>query len=175
MSSEMFEQGTHPNHDVAKTTSSRLTNLKITLISLHGLIRADNAELGRDADTGGQVLYVLELARELAEQPEVREVELLTRQIVDPKVDDDYAQLEEPISEHAKIVRIPFGPRRYLRKEALWPYIEMFIDQTLTHFKRIWSARCDSRSLRRRGIRRCTARPPPAHPVRLHRTLARTC
>lgn len=110
--------------------------LKITLISLHGLIRARDCELGRDADTGGQVKYVLELARELALHPNVGQVELLTRQIIDPRIDDDYAQLEEPISENAKIVRIPFGPKRYLRKEALWPYIEMFIDQTLVHFRR---------------------------------------
>ena len=115
---------------------SRSGKLKITLISLHGLIRAHEPELGRDADTGGQVKYVLELARELAARTNVREVELLTRQIVDPKVDDDYARLEEPISDKAKIVRIPFGPKRYMRKESLWPYIEMFIDQTLQHFKR---------------------------------------
>ncbi len=110
--------------------------LKIVLISLHGLIRAENCELGRDADTGGQVKYVLELARELASHPNVDEVELLTRQIIDPKVSDDYARLVEPLSEDAKIVRIPFGPKRYLRKEALWPYIEMFVDQTLVHFRR---------------------------------------
>ncbi|MFH1301675.1 MAG: glycosyltransferase, partial [Planctomycetota bacterium] len=111
-------------------------DLKITLISLHGLIRAHDPELGRDADTGGQIKYVLELARELAAHTQVREVELLTRQIIDPKVDDYYAQVEEPISENAKIVRIPFGPKRYLRKESLWPYLELFIDQTLQHFKR---------------------------------------
>lgn len=111
-------------------------DLKVTLISLHGLIRAKDPELGRDADTGGQVKYVLELARELAEHTHVREVEILTRQIIDPKIDDDYAQVEEPISENAKIVRIPFGPKRYLRKEALWPYLELFVDQTLQHFKR---------------------------------------
>ncbi|WP_168565822.1 HAD-IIB family hydrolase [Crateriforma spongiae] len=111
-------------------------SLKITLISLHGLIRAKNPELGRDADTGGQIKYVLELARELSRHERVREVELLTRQIIDPNIDDEYAQLEEPISENAKIVRIPFGPKRYLRKEALWPYIEMFVDQTLSHFRR---------------------------------------
>ena len=111
-------------------------DLKITLISLHGLIRAHDPELGRDADTGGQVKYVLELARELAAHSQVREVELLTRQIIDPKVNDDYAQLEESISENAKIVRIPFGPKRYLRKESLWPYLELFVDQTLQHFKR---------------------------------------
>lgn len=110
--------------------------LKISLISLHGLIRAKDPELGRDADTGGQIKYVLELAKELSEQANVAEVELLTRQVIDPKISDDYAQLEEEISPHAKIVRIPFGPKRYLRKESLWPYLEMFIDQTLAHFKR---------------------------------------
>ncbi len=110
--------------------------LKITLISLHGLIRGRAPELGRDADTGGQVKYVLELARELASHPRVASVELLTRQIFDSKVGDDYALAEEPIGPNAKIVRIPFGPRRYLKKEALWPYIELFVDQTLLHFRK---------------------------------------
>ncbi len=111
-------------------------DLKITLISLHGLIRAGEPELGRDADTGGQVKYVLELAAELSRHPQVSQVNLLTRQIFDDRVGPDYAQLEEKITENAKIVRIPFGPKRYLRKEALWPYIEVFIDQTLSYFKR---------------------------------------
>lgn len=110
--------------------------LRIAMISLHGLIRAHDAELGRDADTGGQVKYVLELAAELGRHPEVSQVELLTRQICDDRVSPDYARLEEPITENAKIVRIPFGPKRYLRKEALWPHMESFIDQTLSHFRR---------------------------------------
>jgi sucrose-phosphate synthase len=118
------------------TVSPRTTGLKVSLISLHGLIRGQECELGRDADTGGQIKYVLEMARELALQPGVREVELITRQIIDARVDESYAQVEEAISENAKIIRIPFGPKRYLRKEALWPFIEMFIDQTLVHFKR---------------------------------------
>ncbi|QEF98240.1 Mannosylfructose-phosphate synthase [Stieleria maiorica] len=111
-------------------------DLSICLISLHGLIRGTDPELGCDADTGGQVKYVLELARELGARENVRQVQLLTRQIIDPKVSKDYSILEEPIGECAKIVRIPFGPKRYLKKESLWPYIEMFIDQTLAHFKR---------------------------------------
>ncbi|MCA9259143.1 MAG: HAD-IIB family hydrolase [Planctomycetales bacterium] len=111
--------------------------MRVSLISLHGLIRADGPELGRDADTGGQIKYVLEAARELAAQPEVTHVELLTRQIVDARVDPAYARLEEPISDKASIVRIPFGPNRYLRKESLWPFIEMFIDQALAHFRRV--------------------------------------
>ncbi|MEM6689942.1 MAG: HAD family hydrolase [Planctomycetota bacterium] len=119
------------------TSERRLEPLKISLISLHGLIRGKDLELGHDADTGGQTKYVLELAHELAKHENVESVELLTRQIIDPSVSDDYAQLEEPIAENAKIVRIPFGPKRYLRKEALWPYIEFFVDQCLAHYRRV--------------------------------------
>ncbi len=128
----------HPSTDSSSDMSLLNSEhpLKISLISLHGLIRANDAELGCDADTGGQVKYVIELARELASHPNVGEVELLTRQIIDPKVSADYAQIEESIAENARIVRIPFGPRRYLKKEALWPYIEMFVDQTLAHYRR---------------------------------------
>ncbi|MCH2211763.1 MAG: HAD-IIB family hydrolase [Fuerstiella sp.] len=119
-----------------RTGGSHPGPLKICLISLHGLIRAREPELGKDADTGGQVAYVLELARQLSTMPNVAEVELLTRQVIDPRIDDDYARLEETITDKARIVRIPFGPKRYLRKESLWPYLEMFIDQTLIHFRR---------------------------------------
>ena len=103
--------------------------LYIQLISVHGLIRGQNLELGRDADTGGQTLYVVELARALAEHPRVERVDLLTRQVIDSKVDDDYAEPEEPLSEGARIVRLPCGPRRYLRKEVLWPYLGQFADR----------------------------------------------
>lgn len=134
------EQGDPANPDPAFTLASGLfakgKQIKISLISLHGLIRGNDPELGRDADTGGQIKYVLELARELAEQPQVETVELLTRQIIDSRLSEDYAQVEEQLSDKAKIVRIPFGPKRYLKKEALWPYLEMFVDQTLVHFRR---------------------------------------
>lgn len=111
--------------------------LYIQLISVHGLIRGQNLELGRDADTGGQILYVVELARALAEHPRVDRVDLLTRQVIDPKVDDDYARPEEPLSEGARIVRLPCGPRRYLRKEVLWPYLGQFADRALHHTRQV--------------------------------------
>ncbi|MDA1066816.1 MAG: glycosyltransferase [Verrucomicrobia bacterium] len=110
--------------------------LHIALISLHGLIRGEEQELGRDEDTGGQTRYVLELARALAERKTVDRVDLITRQVIDAKVSDDYARLEEPIAEKAYIVRIPFGPKRYLGKTKLWPYMEVFVDQCLNHFQR---------------------------------------
>ncbi len=110
--------------------------LHLALLSLHGLIRAKDPELGRDNDTGGQIKYVLELARELAHNPGVRRVDLITRQIFDDRVGPDYANVEEPIDGNARVIRIPFGPKRYLRKEALWPFLEVFIDQTVAYFRR---------------------------------------
>lgn len=109
----------------------------IVLISLHGLVRGSNWELGRDADTGGQIRYVVELARALGEDPNVGKVELITRQVIDSRVDASYAQLEENLSDKVSIRRIPFGPRRYLYKEKLWPYLDFFVDHMVTYFRRI--------------------------------------
>ncbi len=112
-------------------------NLYIVLISVHGLIRGHNLELGRDADTGGQTKYVVDLARSLAQHPAVQRVDLLTRQVRDARVDSDYAVPLEPLTTDAYIVRIPCGPNRYLRKEALWPYLDSFADNALQHIRRV--------------------------------------
>ncbi|KAL3677566.1 hypothetical protein R1sor_027514 [Riccia sorocarpa] len=138
------------NEDPAEAPSPSLKvekKLYIVLISLHGLVRGDNMELGRDPDTGEQVKYVVELARALALMPEVYRVDLLTRQICDPSVDWEYGEPVEMLttgsdgedsesgdSAGAYIVRIPCGPReKYIRKELLWPYIQEFVDGALAH------------------------------------------
>ncbi len=109
----------------------------IVLISVHGLIRNRDLELGRDADTGGQILYVIELARALAKHPDVGRVDLLTRRVIDAKVSSDYAQKEEPLGDGAHLIRLDCGPRRYLRKEVLWPHLQGFIDQALHHVRSV--------------------------------------
>ncbi len=101
------------------------------LISVHGLIRGNAPELGRDPDTGGQVLYVLELAKALALDEGVAQVDLLTRLVEDPSVPADYAQPEEELAPHARIVRLPFGPRRYIRKVLLWDHLDQLVDRYL--------------------------------------------
>lgn len=112
-------------------------NLYIAMISVHGLIRGENIELGRDADTGGQTKYVVELANCLAGQDNVNRVDLFTRQIFDKKISEDYAQPEERMSDHSFIIRKPFGPKRYLRKERLYPYLNQFAYEILKHFRQI--------------------------------------
>ncbi|MFL0781931.1 MAG: glycosyl transferase, partial [Prochlorococcus sp.] len=57
--------------------------LRILHLHLHGLIRSHDLELGRDADNGGQTLYVLELVKSLAARPEVDEVQVATRMVHD--------------------------------------------------------------------------------------------
>lgn len=108
----------------------------ILLISVHGLIRGSNLELGRDADTGGQTLYVVELAKSLSRHIEVEKVDLMTRLVDDAAVSPDYAQPEEMLNEKARILRVPFGPRRYLRKEVLWPHLDQMVDHCLHQLRR---------------------------------------
>ncbi|MDH5325861.1 MAG: HAD-IIB family hydrolase [Gammaproteobacteria bacterium] len=130
--------------------------LYILLISVHGLIRGKNLELGRDADTGGQTKYVVELARALGRNPAVAKVDLITRQVLDSKVDRDYGEPWESLdlpqqgdegslpndgstkqNSKVSIVRLPCGPRRYLRKEVLWPYLDILVDNILQHLRSI--------------------------------------
>jgi len=107
--------------------------LHILSLSLHGLLRGEGLELGRDADTGGQIAYVVDQARALARHPAVDHVEVVTRLITDRQLDDSYARPREPLGEGAEIVRIPFGPRRYLRKESLWPHLETLLERLVEH------------------------------------------
>ncbi|KAK9919093.1 hypothetical protein WJX75_009336 [Coccomyxa subellipsoidea] len=122
----------------------RVDGLYLVLISLHGLVRGERMELGKDPDTGGQVKYVVELARALAQHPAVFRVDLLTRLIQDPAVDPTYGEPEEVLwkapDDHgmggAYIVRLPCGPpKTYLRKEKLWPHIREFADRGVANTK----------------------------------------
>lgn len=110
--------------------------LYILLFSIHGLIRGKNLELGRDADTGGQTQYVVELAKALGKLDEVDKVDLVTRRVIDARVDDDYAQPEEKLGPKVRIVRIEAGPDAYLPKEQLWDHLDNFVDNTLSWLKK---------------------------------------
>jgi len=115
----------------------RADGLYLVMLSVHGLIRGRDQELGRDADTGGQTKYVVELARALARRPEVDAVDLITRRIDDRHVSPDYDREIEPLDEQgaARIVRLRFGGERYRRKETLWPYLDELVPAALRLFR----------------------------------------
>jgi len=81
---------------------------RIAMISTHGYVAA-HPPLGA-ADTGGQVVYVLELSKKLAQLG--YEVDIWTRQFED--------QLElEYVCDHVRIIRVPCGGKKFIPKEYL--------------------------------------------------------
>ena len=111
--------------------TSDKASLYVLLISVHGLIRGHDLELGRDADTGGQTKYVVDLARALALQDNVERVDLVTRLVDDASVSSDYRNPIEVLPDGVQIVRIAAGPDEYIRKEELWDYLDIFADNLL--------------------------------------------
>jgi sucrose-phosphate synthase len=114
----------------------KTTGLYIQMFSIHGLLRSENMELGRDADTGGQIKYVIELGKALDKVNAVNRVDLFTRMIADKAVSEDYARPVEPVNDKFRIVRIQCGGRKYIRKELLWPHMDEFVDKTIKFIKR---------------------------------------
>lgn len=102
--------------------------LSIALISVHGLIRGQQLELGRDADTGGQTLYVVELAQALARRNDVSRIDLFTQLVTDSRVSSDYARHIEVLGDKLRIVRIETGFDEYVAKEQLWDSLDYFTD-----------------------------------------------
>ncbi len=81
---------------------------RVCMISTHGYVAAD-PPLGA-ADTGGQVVFVLELSKKLAQLG--YEVDIWTRQFEDqPPID--------PVNEHVRIVQVPCGGKDFIPKEYL--------------------------------------------------------
>ncbi len=110
--------------------------LYVQMFSVHGLLRYENMELGRDADTGGQIKYVVELAEVLSRHENVAQVDLFTRLISDRRVSSDYSRPVEIISDKFRIIRIQCGGKLYMRKELLWPYLDEYIDKTIKFIKK---------------------------------------
>ncbi len=121
---------------MARVTQGK-KGLYLVHLSIHGLVRGFDMELGRDSDTGGQVKYVVELASALGKHPEVNRVDLITRKVLDSKVDESYGKTIEKLGEKSNIIRMEFGPKRYLRKEVLWPYLDELTDRALQYFRRV--------------------------------------
>ncbi|WP_020588701.1 HAD-IIB family hydrolase [Desulfobacter curvatus] len=109
--------------------------LYIQMFSIHGLIRSENMELGHDADTGGQIKYVIELGKALSKHKDVHRVDLLTRLISDKACSDDYSRPIETVNEKFRIVRLQCGGKKYIRKELLWPFMDEYVDKTIKFIK----------------------------------------
>jgi mannosylfructose-phosphate synthase len=93
---------------------------RILLISLHGYVAAE-PELGLP-DTGGQVVFVLEMARQFAELG--YEVDIVTRRFEDQPEFDEMA-------DGLRVWRIAFGGTEFIRKEDMHDHVETFVAHLL--------------------------------------------
>src|ERR1700710_154646 len=93
---------------------------RIGMVSTHGYVAAE-PPLGA-ADTGGQVVYVIELAKKLAQLG--YEVDIWTRRFEDqPEID--------VINEHVRVIRVPCGGRKFRDKEYLVRFLGEWAENAL--------------------------------------------
>ena len=97
---------------------------RIGMVSTHGYVAAV-PPLGA-ADTGGQVVYVLELSKKLAQLG--FEVDIWTRQF------DDQPQIEV-MNERVRIIRMPCGGREFIGKEYLINNLSEWSENALRFIK----------------------------------------
>jgi mannosylfructose-phosphate synthase len=91
------------------------------MLSLHGYVAAE-PELGAP-DTGGQVVFVLELAKQLAALGNT--VDIVTRRFEGQPEYDDFGN-------GLRVWRIPFGGPDFVRKEDMHDHLDEFVDTFLT-------------------------------------------
>ncbi|WP_414663329.1 glycosyltransferase [Horticoccus sp. 23ND18S-11] len=98
---------------------------RIGMISTHGYVAAE-PPLGA-ADTGGQVVFVLELSKKLAQLG--FEVDIWTRRFEDqPEID--------VINERVRVIRVPCGGRNFLPKEYLVNHLSEWSEHALRFIKK---------------------------------------
>ena len=98
---------------------------RIGMVSTHGYVAAE-PPLGA-ADTGGQVVYVLELAKKLAQLG--FEVDIWTRRFEDqPAID--------VVNDRVRVLRVPCGGRGFVEKE----YLSWHLDEWSEHALRFIQA-----------------------------------
>ncbi|MEZ5176426.1 MAG: glycosyltransferase [Acidimicrobiia bacterium] len=91
---------------------------RILMLSLHGYVAAE-PELGLP-DTGGQVVFVLELAKQFRDLGYI--VDIVTRRFEDqPEFDD--------MGPNLRVWRVPFGGPQFLRKEDMHDHIGEFVQR----------------------------------------------
>src|SRR5690606_6656344 len=86
---------------------------------------AAEPELGKP-DTGGQVVYVLELSKSLARLG--YDVDILTRQF------EDQPSVEE-VGERVRLLRFPCGGNEFIGKETLCEHIPEWVENVSAYLK----------------------------------------
>ncbi|MFW5750966.1 MAG: glycosyltransferase [Planctomycetota bacterium] len=130
MSSTRLSRETSGNPDPATLTEALTQSIasqrpRICMVSTHGYVAAE-PPLGA-ADTGGQVVYVLELSKKLAELG--YEVDIWTRRFEDqPEFD--------MVAEGVRVIRVGCGGKDFIPKEYLYKRLPEWCENALRVMRR---------------------------------------
>jgi mannosylfructose-phosphate synthase len=107
-----------------KKKTQKVQHERLALVSTHGYVAAE-PPLGAP-DTGGQVVYVLELAKKLGQFG--YQVDIWTRQFENQPAQED-------VAENVQILRSPCGGKDFIPKEYLYEKIPEWVKKTLAYMK----------------------------------------
>jgi sucrose-phosphate synthase len=96
--------------------------MHIGFLNPQGNFDSSNSHIAEHADFGGQLVYVRQVALAIAK--EGHKVDIITRQVIDPNWPEFAETLDSyPGIDNVRIIRLPAGPKEFLPKELLWPYL----------------------------------------------------
>ncbi len=96
--------------------------MHIGFLNPQGNFDSKDSHITEHSDFGGQLIYVKQVAIAMAQKG--HKVDILTRQIIDPEWPEFAQQFDTyPGVDNVRIIRLPAGPKGFLRKELLWSHL----------------------------------------------------
>lgn len=108
--------------------------MRLAFVNPQGNFDPADSYLTAHPDFGGQLVYVKEVALALGRMG--HRADILTRQIFDPDW-PEFAAAEDsyPDQPNVRVLRFPCGPRRFLPKEQLWPYLDEWVGNIARRYR----------------------------------------
>ena len=96
--------------------------MRIAFLNPQGNFDPEDSYWTEHPDFGGQLVYVKQVALAMGELG--HQVDILTRQVIDP----EWPEFSDPFDSYpnapnVRIIRLPAGPKEFIRKEQLWPHL----------------------------------------------------
>ncbi len=108
--------------------------MHVIFINPQGNFDEYDSYLTEHSDFGGQLVYMKEVCMAMSKMGV--KVDIIARQIIDPK----WPEFSEPLDyykgyeDNLRIVRIPCGGPKFLRKELLWQHLDEFVKNLIKFY-----------------------------------------
>ncbi|BBE30735.1 hypothetical protein OSSY52_08760 [Tepiditoga spiralis] len=107
--------------------------MRVAFLNPQGNFDEKDSHLTEHSDFGGQLIYVKEVAMALSKMG--IDVDIITRKIED----EEWPEFSKSIDRYEgynklRIIRLPFGGKKFLNKEQLWDYIPQYVDEIIKFY-----------------------------------------